>query len=296
MPFESIPSNASLKCEPFKAHISDQEIQDLRDSLKYSRIGPKTYENTISDVKDFNSYGISRDWLVSSVETWRNKYDWRKAEDRINALPNWKTNIEYNGDKFDIHFAALFSKKADAVPLLVLHGWPGSFLEFVGTFEELQKKYNENDLPFHIIAPSLPGYGYSSGPPLDKNWTAQDLAAVMDKLMCGLGFGSGYISQGGDIGSFVSRILAVNSDTCKAIHLHLCIGVAPETEEEMKKMSKEDQEALARQGDFGNLGNAYAREHGTRPSTIGLVLSSSPVALLAWYLEPTPLPPSLSAS
>lgn len=282
MPFDSIPSNASLNFEPFKAHVSDEELQDFKDSLKYSRIGPKTYENQISDVKDFNSLGITRDWLSSTVDTWRNKYDWRKTEDRINALPNFKTQIEHNGDNFDIHFAALFSKKKDAVPLLVLHGWPGSFLEFTGTLEELAAKYKEDDLPFHIVTPSLVGYGYSSGPPLDKDWTVEDLAATMDKLMRGLGFSSGYISQGGDIGSFVSRVLGVTSDACKAVHLHLVIGVAPKSEEELKQMSQEDQKALGRQTDFSTSGNAYARHHGTRPSTIGLVLSSSPIALLAW--------------
>lgn len=287
MPFNTIPSNASLKCEPFKAHVSDQELQDFKDSLKYSRIGPKTYENQVSDVKDFNSFGITREWLSNTVETWRSSYDWRKSEDRINALPNFKTKIEYNGDSFDVHFAALFSKKADAVPLLVLHGWPGSFLEFTGTLEGLKAKYTEDDLPFHIITPSLPGYGYSSGPPLDKNFTTEDLAMVMDALMRGLGFSSGYISQGGDIGSFVSRILGVRSDACKAVHLHLCVGVGPESEEEMKSLSQQEQQALKRQGDFGNLGNAYGREHGTRPSTVGLVLSSSPVALLAWYGQRT---------
>ena len=289
MPFNTLPSNTSLKCERFKAHVSDQELQDFKDSLKYSRIGPKTYENQITNVKDFNSYGITRQWLSDTVETWRNNYDWRKMEDRINALPNWKTEIEYNGDSFSVHFAALFSKKPDAVPLIVFHGWPGSFLEFTGALEELSAKYTEDNLPFHIITPSLLGYGYSSGPPLDKDFVIPDLAAVMDKLMRGLGFSSGYIAQGGDLGSYVARVLGVTSDACKAVHLNLCIGVAPESDAETKSFSQKEQQAVKRQVDFSTLGNAYAREHGTRPATIGLVLSSSPVALLAWCLTPFPL-------
>lgn len=282
MPFDTILSNASLECKPFEARISDQELDDFKTLLQVSKIGPNTYENQIADVKDYASYGITRQWLVDAVETWKNDYDWRKTEDRINALPNWKTKIEYQGDSFLVHFAALFSKKKDAVPLLVMHGWPGSFLEFTPTLEMLKQKYKEEELPFHIITPSLVGYGYSSGAPLDKDFRVEDLAGVMDNLMRGLGFDSGYITQGGDIGSFVSRVLAVNSDACKAVHLHLMVGVAPKDEEEYKSLDEKEQKGLQQQMLFGTLGNAYGREHGTRPATIGLVLSSSPVALLAW--------------
>ena len=129
--------------------------------------------------------------------------------------------------------------------------------------------------------PSLPGYCYSNGPPLDRDFTTEGIAKVMDKLMTGLGYNA-YVSQGGDIGSFVTRVLAVTSPACKAAHLNLCIGVGPESEEEGNKLGQKDQRAVGRAGDFANLGAAYAREHGTRPSTIGLVLSSSPIALLAW--------------
>ena len=104
------------------------------------------------------------------------------------------------------------------MPLLLMHGWPGSFLEFLGVLDEFKKKYDEDSLPFHLIVPSLPGYGYSNGPPLDKDFNTEGIAKVMDKLMIGLGFGDGYITQGGDIGSFVSRILAATSPTCKACH------------------------------------------------------------------------------
>lgn len=145
----------------------------------------------------------------------------------------------------------------------------------------LNSKYDENSLPFHVIVPSLPGYCYSNGPPLDRNFTVEDIAKVMDKLMRGLGFDA-YVAQGGDIGSFVTRVLAVTSPACKAAHINLCIGVFPDDDNELKGLSAKDQKAVSRAGDFANLGSAYAREHGTRPSTIGLVLSSSPIALLAW--------------
>lgn len=113
---------------------------------------------------------------------------------------------------------ALFSKRSDAVPLLLLHGWPGSPLEFLGALSVLMEKYTPDTLPFHVIVPSLPGYAYSSGPPVDQNFDTEGIARVMDKLMVGLGFGKGYVTQGGDIGSFVSRVLAVNSESCLAAH------------------------------------------------------------------------------
>ncbi|KJX98269.1 hypothetical protein TI39_contig422g00002 [Zymoseptoria brevis] len=135
------------------------------------------------------------------------------------------------GFVFDIHFIALFSKKADAAPLLLLHGWPGSFLEFLGALDVLKSNYSPETLPFHVIVPgSLPGYGYSSGPPLDRDFTTEGMAHLMNKLMVGLGFGNGYISQGGDIGSFISRVFGVKYPECKAVHLHLCIGQQGEME------------------------------------------------------------------
>lgn len=131
MPFDSVPSNASLKPSPFKAQASDDQLQALQQLVKLSPIGPETYENQTADPKSYTSFGIKRNWLVQAKEKWQS-HDWRRAEARINQFPNYKVEIEDEGFKFDIHFAALFSKKKDAVPLLLLHGWPGSFLEFLG--------------------------------------------------------------------------------------------------------------------------------------------------------------------
>lgn len=218
--FGNLPSNASLRPNPFRAQVSDQDLSDFKQLLKLSKLGPKTYENSVADVKDFTSFGISRDWLAQTKSYWESKYDWRKTEDRINSFPNFTVPIhdDKTGFKFDIHFMALFSKKSDAVPLLLLHGWPGSPLEFLGALSVLIEKYTPDTLPFHIVVPSLPGYAYSSGPPTDQNFDTEGIARVMDKLMVGLGFGKGYITQGGDIGSFVSRVLAVTSESCLAAH------------------------------------------------------------------------------
>lgn len=210
MSYSQIPSGASLKPEKFTAHVSDDELNDFKQLLKLSKIGPKTYEN----LQDNRYWGINRQWLADTKAYWENQYDWRKTEDRVNSFPNFHVKIE----DIDVHFLALFSKKQDAVPLLLLHGWPGSFLEFLSVCEILRKKYSPEDLPFHVIVPSLPGYGYSDGPPLDRDYTVEDIARVMDSLMRGLGFGSGYVSQGGDIGSFITRVLGAKYDSCKAAH------------------------------------------------------------------------------
>lgn len=212
MPYDSIPFKATLRPEKFTAHVSDQELEDFKQLLKLSKLGPKTYENQNNN--DERYLGIKREWLADAKSHWGTNYEWRKTEDRINSFPNFTVKIE----DIDVHFVALFSKKSNAVPLTLLHGWPGSFLEFLGVCDVFKEKYSEDDLPVHIIVPSLPGYGYSSGPPLDRDYTVSDMARIIDQLMTGLGFGDGYVSQGGDIGSFVSRVLGGQYDTCKAVH------------------------------------------------------------------------------
>lgn len=277
MPYDTIPAKATLKPEKFTARVSDEALNDFKQVLKVSKIGPKTYENLRED----RFFGITRQWLADSKAYWETKYDWRKTEDRLNSLPNFHVQIE----EIDMHFLALFSKKQDAVPLVLLHGWPGSILEFVSTVEILKGKYSEDELPYHVIVPSLPGYGYSSGPPLDKDYTTEDIARNVDSLMRGLGFEDGYVSQGGDIGSFVTRVLAVDYPSCKAAHVNLAIGLQQPDDVPYESLTEQEQYGVRRYQDFGNLGNAYAREHGTRPATVGLVLSSSPIALLAWIGE-----------
>jgi pimeloyl-ACP methyl ester carboxylesterase len=168
MPYDTLPSKASFKPEPFHAHVTDLELEGFKQALRISRLGPKTYENQVANPKDYRSFGINRQWLEESKEHWVNNYDWRKTEDRINSYNNYTVDIEHLGFKFHVHFLALFSKKEDAVPLLLMHGWPGSFLEFLAVVDEFKKKYDEDSLPFHVVVPSLPGYAYSNGPPIDQ--------------------------------------------------------------------------------------------------------------------------------
>jgi microsomal epoxide hydrolase len=147
--------------------------------------------------------------------------DFRRAVEKTNnSFPNYIAHVkDDDGEEFKIHFLALFSKKKDAVPLLYMHGWPGSHFEHLDIFDLYRKKYSPEDLPYHCIAVSLPGWTLSSGPPLGKDWGVEDTGRIMNKLMVGLGFGKdGYICQGGDIGSFTSKVMAGTYDEVKGVH------------------------------------------------------------------------------
>lgn len=145
----------------------------------------------------------------------------------------------------------------------------------------VKSKYSPAELPYHIIVPSLPGYAFSSGPSVNRDMCIGDAAILMNKLMLGLGFGSGYIAQGGDIGSYVARQSAERFDACKAFHLNMLHISRPENADKLH-VEKSEKEAMPRGDDWQRYGTAYAREHGTKTATIGLVLSSSPIAMLAW--------------
>lgn len=149
----------------------------------------------------------------------------------------------------------------------------------------LKKRYPDpSTLPYHIIVPSLPGYAFSSSPPVDRDFKAEHMAPVMDSLMQALGFGDGYIAQGGDLGSFIARQLGVESPSCKAFHLNLYQLPDPANADSLP-ISEQEKKGLERGKAFRDSGSAYAMEHGTRTATIGLTLSSSPLALLSWIGE-----------
>ncbi|KAK7430490.1 hypothetical protein QQZ08_003009 [Neonectria magnoliae] len=291
-PFAVVPPNATLDLRPFTAHVPEKDVELLKTLLRLAKLGPETYENTQNRVE----FGTQRKWLGNAKDTWQHNYDWRQTENKINSFPNFIAPIEYENEVFSLHFVALFSQNPHAVPVLLLHGWPGSFLEFLDVLSIYKNKFTVADLPYHLIVPSLSGYGYSSGPPLDRSFQLKDQAQILDSLMLGLGF-SGYIAQGGDVGSFLSRILGVTSNHCKAVHLNFCPMSPPESFDQTA-LSTAELEGLRRSEQFISRGSAYAALHMTRPATIGLALSTNPLALLSWigekYLEWSDEPPPLN--
>ncbi|KAF2707262.1 epoxide hydrolase-like protein [Pleomassaria siparia CBS 279.74] len=276
----SVPSCA----KPYTLDIPDKDMSEWKQLLELAKIGPDTWEGR----QDDGRFGVSRQWLIDTKDYWLNKYDWRAQEKDINSFPNYKTNIE----DIDVHYIALFSDKEDAIPIIFMHGWPGSFVEFLPMLKLICDKYPAKDLPYHIIVPSLPGYTLSSGGPVDRDWTLADSARVLDSLMKKLGF-SKYLAQGGDVGSFLATTMAHSFDSCVGLHVTLISADPPEG----VALTQTEKDALGRSAKWQVTGTAYAQEHAWRPSTIGLVLSSSPLALLAWigekFLEWSDTTPSL---
>lgn len=196
-----------------------------------------------------------------------------------------------------MHFAALFSPNQDAVPILLMHGWPGSFLEFMPILSKVKEAYASDpaSLPYHLIVPSLPGFIFTElGPSQDID---KDKAAdVLHQLMLTLGFGpgssgrsaGGYIAQGGDVGAGLARSLAVRhpghhgGGGCRGALLNMLPMYPPANKDQLAPPTDTEMVALGRGMTFAQGGMGYAIIHGTKPSTIGLAIASSPVALLAW--------------
>ena len=276
--YAKLPAGVTLDVKPFKAHVDEQKLQHFKQLLALSPIAPTVFENTNAGRK----YGMKRDWLENAKNVWLNDFNWRQCEDRINSFPNFKATVDdAAGNKIEVQFLALFSARADAIPIAFFHGWPGSICEFLDLLDILKSRYTAEDLPYHVIVPSLPGYAYSSGPPTDTDYGVDIAAGAMNNLMVGLGFGNGYLAQGGDLGSFVSRILALAYDACKGVHLNMLLPIPPDNPNELPA-DEQERKALQKAAEMLDTGFGFAFEQGTRPATIGLALSSSPLALLSW--------------
>ncbi|KAH8896127.1 alpha/beta-hydrolase [Thozetella sp. PMI_491] len=278
--FGIIPENIPGKPEPFNLRVPEQDIADFRQLLKLSKIGPATWWNQHKD----HRYGVSREWLSQAKEAWLSNFDWRKHEERINKFPNFKMDVkDPEAGHINMHFIALFSAKKDATPLVFLHGYPASFTEFLPVVELLTAKYTPETLPYHVIVPSLPDYGLSGSPSENIEMTVELSARIVNQLMIDLGFGEGYLAQGGDLGSLIARILSAEYKECKAFHVNMLDPT--EAPPSYDGVSAEELAILKRTEAWRETGMAYALEHATRPATAGLAIASSPLALLAWIGE-----------
>lgn len=281
--YSQLPFSPSVSTTPFRAHVPEEKLQHFRQLLSLSPVAPAVHENT----KTNSQYAVRRDWLLSAKEIWLNNetFSWRSHELRINSFPNFKASvIDSSGSTLDIQFLALFSNNTNAVPITFLHGFPGSICEFLDILDLLKAKYTPQDLPYHVIIPSLPGYGYSSSPRVEVDYTIEMAASALNNLMKGLGFGNGYLVQGGDLGSFIARALATRHEECKGCHFTM-VGVPPSALGEPEKMTQEEKDCMAKAQIFIAKDYAAAAMQATRSSTVGLVLGSSPLALLAWVGE-----------
>lgn len=259
--------------EPFEIRVDDSVLDDLRDRLARTR-----FPDEIADTGW--EYGIPIGYLRDLTAYWRDDYDWRAHEARLNELDHFTTRI----DGQSIHFVHARSAHADAFPVLLLHGWPGSFVEFLDVMPRLTGPETDGGLPadaFHVVAPSLPGYGFSE-PTRTRGWDVQRVASAFVELMRRLGY-TRYGAQGGDWGAQIAtRIGALDPEHCVAIHLNMPIADRPADPVPLTDADQADLAAIQR---FQREESAYALEQGTKPQTVGVALNDSPAGLLAWIVE-----------
>lgn len=217
----------------------------------------------------------------------------RHWEQQLNSYPQYMIDVkDDDGLVYKIRFNALFSTNPAALPIIFLHGWPGSAVEFLPMLDVIRHQYPTSDsLPYHILVPDHVGFGFSSPPPLDKDYSCEDNARILVKMMHSLGFtaeNGGYMTQGGDLGAVIGPQMAVlDPDCCQLTHVNMLLVLPPkgiDVDEDIRsgKYTNDEVEALNRGSEFKAKGFAYAAIQGTRPATCGLAIGSSPVALLSW--------------
>jgi pimeloyl-ACP methyl ester carboxylesterase len=259
--------------EPFHLAIPQAELDDLRQRLDRARLPePSPYEGW--------TQGVPLDRLRDLIAYWRDGYDWRRCEATLNGLGQHRTMI----DGLGIHFLHVRSRHEGALPLLLTHGWPGSVIEFlkvIGPLTDPQAHGGQVGDAFHLVIPSLPGYGFSDKP-REPGWGVERIARAWGVLMERLGYRR-YVAQGGDWGSSVTVEMGVQQPAGLAgIHLNM-LSVKPDVLD--ATLDEEEKVALAKLQVFANLESAYAREQATKPQTLGYALADSPVGQAAWIYE-----------
>ncbi len=258
--------------EPHRIEVPEEVLEDLRRRLAHTRL-PDQPEGLGWE------QGTELSSLRALLDTWREDYDWRATEARLNAWPNFRTHV----DGQPVHFLHARSRHADALPLLLSHGWPGSVLEFLdvlGPLTDPEAHGCEARDAFHVVCPSLPGYGFS-GPTLTAGWDTQRIAEAFAELMRRLGYDR-YGAQGGDWGALVtSQLGLVDAEHLCGIHTNMPLATLGPTE----GLSEAEKADLAEGARWQKLETGYQRIQGTKPQTLGYALHDSPAGLAAWILE-----------
>lgn len=272
-----------IAIQPFTIDVPQADLDDLRERLARVR-----WPDELPGVGW--SYGVPRDYLRELADYWCQEYDWRADEALINALPQFKAEI----DGQPIHFLHARSPEPDALPLLLTHGWPGSIVEFLDIIGPLTDPRAHGGDPadaFHIVAPSIPGFGFSM-PVREQGWDQMRVARAFVALMAGLGY-AWYGAHGGDWGSAISREIGVRDpEHVAGVHVTMLSSAVPEAEpspEEAATLSDAERErwlaSLRRKEHFTRDELGYAMVQSTRPQTVAYGLADSPVGQLAWIIE-----------
>jgi pimeloyl-ACP methyl ester carboxylesterase len=267
----STTAETATDIRPFHVELGEEQIDDLRRRIAATRWPSK-------ELVDDRSQGVQLATLKALADYWANGYDMGRVAERLNALPQFVTEI----DGIDVHFIHVRSEHEDALPLIMTHGWPGSVIELLETIEPLTAPDNAEDA-FHLVLPSVPGYGFS-GEPAEVGWNAGRIAQAWAELMERLGY-TRYVAQGGDQGAAITDELArLAPEGLAGVHLNLLrsalasiAGLPAETEQERAAL---DAVTTFKTGGFG-----YFLEQSTRPQTVGYALHDSPVALAGWMLD-----------
>lgn len=259
---------------PFEIHASDAELDDLRARLRNARL-PEA--ETVDDW----SQGTPLAYVKEVVAYWAEDYDWRAREAALNRL----TQFRGEADGFGLHFVHMRSPHAAAKPLLLSHGWPGSIVEFTKAIPRLLDPPafgGDAADAFHVVAPSLPGFGFSDKPKT-TGYGIQKMSLLFDRLMRDLGY-ERYFAQGGDWGSMITTCIgAQNLGACQAIHVNMPIGRP--TRAERENPSPADKVGLESLQAYQDWDSGYSKQQGTRPQSVGYGLADSPVGQAAWILE-----------
>ena len=259
---------------PFRIEIPDAELDDLRRRLRNARWPER------ETVEDW-SQGVPLAYLRELCGYWADAYDWRATEARLNALPQFRTEL----DGLAIHLLHVRSPHDDALPLVITHGWPGSIVEFLKVLGPLTDPTAHGGEPgdaFHVVCPSLPGYGFSDKP-ASPGWGIERIARAWASLMARLGY-ERYGAQGSDWGTSISASIG-QQDAEHVAGIHLTPPLAPPDPDTFDDLTEREQAALASLEHSAEWDAGYSTEHSTRPQTIGYALVDSPVALCAWIVE-----------
>jgi len=257
--------------KPFKINISEETLENIYDKVK------KYPWHEMPDDSGWQ-YGTNLNYMKEISKYWVSKFDWKKNETEINKFSNFKTKI----DNIDLHFIREKGSGKNSMPLLLCHGWPGSFVEFIKIIEKLahpERFGGKVEDSFDVIVPSLPGFGFSSRP--SRPIGPRKMASIFNDLMIKkLGYKK-YLSQGGDFGGAISTWLGYDfPNTCKAIHINIMIvrhPDGPQTQEEKNWDEKFEKDQL--------IENGYRTQQATKPQTLSYAMMDSPVGVAAWIIE-----------
>ncbi len=260
---------------PYRVHVDDAVLSDLRDRLARTR-WPDQIEGSGW------TYGVDVAYMKPLVDYWRTAFDWRAAERRLNAFDQFTTTI----DGVDLHFIHQRSKHSKALPLVLTHGWPGSvaeFLKVIGPLTDPEAHGGKAEDAFHVICPSLPGFGFSSKPRI-PGWNVARMSEAISILMDRLGY-ERYGAQGGDWGRNVTETLGRTDPRVVGIHLQFPPGPTPTGPNPYEGLTAEEVDRMKRRNAELQDQRAYGAIQGTRPLTLGFGLNDSPAGLAAWVVD-----------